>query len=98
PTVSVVDFTFRTQKETSYGEICKKMKAASQGELRGILDYTEDEVVSTDFVHNSASSIFDAKSGIELNSKFFKVISWYDNEWGYSMRCGELVAKVASLL
>ncbi|MDR1438219.1 MAG: type I glyceraldehyde-3-phosphate dehydrogenase [Puniceicoccales bacterium] len=98
PTVSVVDLTFRTSKETSYEEICKAMKAASQGSLRGILDYTDEEVVSTDFVHCPASSIFDAGSGIELNSRFFKLVSWYDNEWGYSMRCGELISLVSSFL
>src|SRR6516164_895819 len=96
PTVSVVDLTVRTVKPTSYKEICAAMKAASEGilkdakgklvDLRGILAYTEDEAVSTDFVHDAHSSIVDAGSGIELNSRFFKVISWYDNEWGYSNR------------
>lgn len=90
-TVSVVDLTVRTSRETSYKEICAAMKRASQTYLKGILAYTEDEVVSSDFIHDSASSIFDAGSGIELNSRFFKLISWYDNEWGYSMRCVDLL-------
>jgi len=90
-TVSVVDLTVRTSRETSYKEICAAMKRASQSYLQGILAYTEDEVVSTDFIHDPASSIFDAGSGIELNSRFFKLIAWYDNEWGYSMRCVDLL-------
>lgn len=91
PTVSVVDLTVRTVKETSYEEICAAMKRASETYLKGILDYTEDEVVSTDFIHCSASSIFDKGSGIGLNSRFFKLVSWYDNEWGYSCRVGDLL-------
>jgi glyceraldehyde 3-phosphate dehydrogenase len=91
PTVSVVDLTVRTVKETSYAEISAAMKKASETYLKGILDYTEDEVVSSDFIHYKASSIFDAGSGIELNKRFFKLVSWYDNEWGYSCRVGELV-------
>jgi glyceraldehyde 3-phosphate dehydrogenase len=91
PTVSVVDLTVRTVKETNYKAICAAMERASQTYLKGILAYTEDEVVSTDFIHDSASSIFDAGSGIELNSRFFKLISWYDNEWGYSHRCVDLL-------
>jgi glyceraldehyde 3-phosphate dehydrogenase len=90
-TVSVVDLTVRTVKETSYAEISAAMKKASETYLKGILDYTEDEVVSSDFIHYKASSIFDAGSGIELNKRFFKLVSWYDNEWGYSCRVGELV-------
>ena len=86
PTVSVVDLTVRTVKETSYEEISAAMKKASETYLKGILDYTEDEVVSSDFIHDPASSIFDAGSGIELNKRFFKLVSWYDNEWGYSNR------------
>jgi glyceraldehyde 3-phosphate dehydrogenase len=91
PTVSVVDLTVRTAKETSYKEICAAMKRASEDYLKGILAYTDDEVVSTDFVHDAHSSIFDAGSGIELNSRFFKLVSWYDNEWGYSVRCVDLL-------
>jgi glyceraldehyde 3-phosphate dehydrogenase len=91
PTVSVVDLTVRTVKETSYAEISAAMKRASETYLKGILEYTEDEVVSTDFIHSKASSIFDAGSGIELNKRFFKLISWYDNEWGYSCRVADLL-------
>lgn len=98
PTVSVVDLTFKTSKDTSYAEICAAMKRASETYLKGILEYTEDEVVSSDFVHCKSSSIFDAGSGIELNSKFFKLVSWYDNEWGYSNRCVDLLKKVAAKL
>ncbi len=91
PTVSVVDMTFKTVKETSYAEICAAMKKASETYLKGVLDYTTDEVVSSDFIHHTASSIFDAGSGVELNSRFFKLVSWYDNEWGYSNRVGDLL-------
>jgi glyceraldehyde 3-phosphate dehydrogenase len=94
PVVSVVDLTVRTTKETSYKEISAAMKKASQTYLKGILAYTEDEVVSMDFLHNQHSSIFDAGSGIELNSRFFKLISWYDNEWGYSNRCIDLLKHI----
>ncbi len=96
PTVSVVDLTVRTVKETSYKEICAAMKKASETYLKGILAYTSDEVVSTDFIHDKHSSIFDAGSGLELNSKFFKLVSWYDNEWGYSNRVVDLTKKVAA--
>jgi glyceraldehyde 3-phosphate dehydrogenase len=92
PTVSVVDLTVRTVKETSYKEICAAMKKASETYLKDILAYTEDEVVSSDFIHDPHSSIFDAGSGIELNSRFFKLVSWYDNEWGYSCRVADLAA------
>jgi glyceraldehyde 3-phosphate dehydrogenase len=95
-TVSVVDLTVRTVKQTSYAEISAAMKKASETYLKGILSYTKDEVVSSDFIHDKASSIFDAGSGIELNSRFFKLISWYDNEWGYSNRCVDLLKKIAS--
>ena len=95
PTVSVVDLTVKTTKATSYKDICAAMKNASETYLKGILGYTEDEVVSTDFVHDTRSSIFDAGSGIELNSTFFKLISWYDNEWGYSYRCVDLLKQIA---
>jgi glyceraldehyde 3-phosphate dehydrogenase len=91
PAVSVVDLTLRTTKETSYAEICAKMKEASETYLKGILAYSEDEVVSTDFLHDANSSIFDAGAGIELNNRFFKLVSWYDNEWGYSNRCIDLL-------
>jgi glyceraldehyde 3-phosphate dehydrogenase len=98
PTVSVVDLTVRTKKSTSYEEICKAMKDASEGSLKGILDYTEDEVVSSDFIHCTSSSIFDAGSGMGLTDKFFKLVSWYDNEWGYSNRCVDLIQKVKKFL
>src|SRR5262245_18827672 len=91
PTVSVVDLTVKTAKDTSYKDICAAMKRASTSYLKNILEYTEDEVVSSDFIHDAASSIFDAGSGIELNSRFFKLVSWYDNEWGYSHRCVDLL-------
>ena len=91
PTVSVVDLTVRTVKETSYAEISAAMKKASETYLKGILDYTKDEVVSSDFIHCPASSIYDEGSGIELNKRFFKLVSWYDNEWGYSNRVADLV-------
>src|SRR3982751_5985549 len=96
PTVSVVDLTVRTVKETSYKDICAAMKRASETYLKGILAYTTDEVVSSDFMHDAHSSIFDAGSGIELNNRFFKLISWYDNEWGYSNRCVDLLTYMVS--
>ncbi len=94
PTVSVVDLTVKTTKETSYKEICAAMENASKTYLKGILGYTTDEVASSDFIHDTRSSIFDAGSGLELNSKFFKLISWYDNEWGYSNRCVDLLKQI----
>jgi glyceraldehyde 3-phosphate dehydrogenase len=98
PTVSVVDLTFKTVKETSLAEIKAALKKASETYLKGILEYTEDEVVSSDFIHCKSSSIFDAGSSIELNKNFFKLISWYDNEWGYSNRVVDLTKKIASAL
>jgi len=94
PTVSVVDLTFRTVKETSLAEIKAALKKASETYLKGILGYTEDEVVSSDFIHDKRSSIFDAGSSIELNKNFFKLISWYDNEWGFSNRVVDLTRLV----
>jgi glyceraldehyde 3-phosphate dehydrogenase len=96
PDVSVVDLTVKTTKATSYKEICAAMKAASEGELKGILGYTDEEVVSTDFQSDPRSSIFDAGAGIELNANFFKLVSWYDNEWGYSNRVIDLMNYMAS--
>ena len=96
PTVSVVDLTVKTVKETSYAEISAAMKRASETYLKGYLEHTTDEVVSSDFIHCPASSIFDAGSGIELNSRFFKLVSWYDNEWGYSNRVGDLLRYMLS--
>jgi glyceraldehyde 3-phosphate dehydrogenase len=95
PDVSVVDLTVKTEKATSYDEICAAMKEASEGELAGILGYTNEEVVSMDFRTDARSSIFDALAGIELNSNFFKVVSWYDNEWGYSCRVIDLMLEMA---
>jgi glyceraldehyde 3-phosphate dehydrogenase (phosphorylating) len=91
PTVSVVDLTFKTEKATSIKEINAALKRASETYLKGILGYTEEEVVSSDFIHDARSSIYDAGSSIELNSNFFKLVSWYDNEWGYSHRCVDLL-------
>jgi glyceraldehyde 3-phosphate dehydrogenase len=94
PTVSVVDLTFKTVKETSLAEIKSLMKKASETYLKGILGYTEDEVVSSDFIHDGRSSIFDAGACVELNKNFFKLVSWYDNEWGYSNRTIDLLKKI----
>jgi len=95
PDVSVVDLTFKTAKPTSYKDICVAMKEAADGELKGILGYTDEEVVSMDFRTDPRSSIFDALAGIELNSNFFKVVAWYDNEWGYSHRVVDLMLFMA---
>ena len=95
PDVSVVDLTFKTSKATSYKDICAAMKRAAEGELEGVLGYTEEEVVSSDFLTDPRSSIFDAGAGIELNSNFFKVVAWYDNEWGYSNRVVDLMLAMA---
>jgi len=89
--VSVVDLTVRTAKETTYEEICAAMKAAAEGEMKGILGYTDEMVVSSDFITCPLSSIYDAKAGMGLSSTFFKLISWYDNEWGYSSRIIDLI-------
>ncbi|MFA9477297.1 type I glyceraldehyde-3-phosphate dehydrogenase [Phycisphaerales bacterium AB-hyl4] len=89
--VSVVDLTVRTSKGTSYEEICKKMKAAADGELKGVLGYTDEEVVSSDFIGSTYSSVFDSGAGIGLSDTFFKLVSWYDNEFGFSSRMIDLV-------
>jgi glyceraldehyde 3-phosphate dehydrogenase len=91
PTVSVVDLTFKTEKATSIKDINAAMKRASETYLKGILGYTDEEVVSSDFIHDGRSSIYDAGASVELNSNFFKLVSWYDNEWGYSHRCVDLL-------
>ena len=93
--VSVVDLTVRIEKGASYDEIKAEIKRASENELKGILGYTEDDVVSQDFVGDNHSSIFDAKAGIALGPNFVKLVSWYDNEWGYSRRCLDLIAFMA---
>ena len=95
--VSVVDLTCRLEKPATYEEIKAAVKAASEGELKGILGYTEEEVVSSDFIHDKRSSIIDAKAGIAHNDNFVKLVSWYDNEWGYSNKLVELVAHMASV-
>ncbi|MBC8754597.1 type I glyceraldehyde-3-phosphate dehydrogenase [Kordia sp. YSTF-M3] len=95
--VSVVDLTVRLEKETSYEEIKNVFKAAAEGDLKGILGYTDEPVVSQDFVSDDRTSIFDAGAGIELNSKFFKIVSWYDNEFGYSNKLVDLAVYVHNL-
>lgn len=95
--VSVVDLTVRLKKETNYEEIKQKIKQASENELKGILEYTEDDVVSTDFIGDTHSSIFDAKAGIQLSPTFVKLVSWYDNEYGYSTRVVDLISHIAKV-
>lgn len=97
PNVSVVDLTVRLEKGTTYENVCAAMKKASEGELKGILGYTEDAVVSTDFNGDSRTSIFDAKAGIQLSDTFVKVVSWYDNEMGYSTKVCELIEYMDSV-
>jgi glyceraldehyde 3-phosphate dehydrogenase len=93
--VSVVDFTFKTQKECTYDDICQAVLKASQTEdLKGVLGFAEDEIVSSDILHDSHSSVFDKHAGISLNKNFHKVVSWYDNEWGYSNRMLDLAKHV----
>lgn len=94
--VSVVDLTVRLSKSTSYDEICRAMKLASQGEMKGILDYCEEPVVSSDFIGSTFSSIFDKDAGIALNNTFFKIVAWYDNEMGYAARVVDLLLYMAS--
>merc|ERR1739846_151040 len=96
PNVSVVDLTVRIQKEASYEEICAKIKEASQGPLKGILGYTDEDLVSTDFLGDPRSSIFDAKAGIQLSKSFVKLVTWYDNEMGYSNRLIDLMTYMQS--
>ena len=95
--VSVVDLTVNLNKPTSYEDICKVMKEAAEGELKGILGYTEDQVVSSDFLGDARTSIFDAKAGIQLTPTFVKVVSWYDNEWGYSNKVLDLINHMAKV-
>jgi len=94
--VSAVDLTFKTGKDTSLADIHAAMKAASTGSMKGILGYTEEEVVSSDFISDRRSSIYDAGAGIELNKRFFKIVSWYDNEAGYAARCVDLIRYMAA--
>ena len=95
--VSTVDLTVRLEKETSYEEICKVMKDASEGDLKGILGYTDEAVVSSDFIGDARTSIFDVDAGIQLSPTFVKVVSWYDNEWGYSNKVVELIEHMAKV-
>ena len=95
--VSVVDLTCRLAKPAKYDDIKAAMKKASEGSMKGVMGYTEDEVVSTDFIGESCTSVFDAKAGIALNDTFVKVVSWYDNEWGYSCKCVDLIAHMAKV-
>ncbi|NCD32739.1 MAG: type I glyceraldehyde-3-phosphate dehydrogenase [Spartobacteria bacterium] len=95
--VSVVDLTCRLEKPATYAEICAAMKEASEGELKGIMAYTEDMVVSSDFIGETCTSIFDAKAGIALNDTFVKLVAWYDNEWGYSNKVIDLIAHMAKV-
>jgi glyceraldehyde 3-phosphate dehydrogenase len=95
PNVSVVDLTVNLAKPASYDEICAAMKEASEGELKGIMGYTEDAVVSNDFLGDARTSVFDATAGIALTDTFVKLVSWYDNEWGYSNKVLDLVAHIS---
>ena len=94
--VSVVDLTFKTEKKTSIGAINEAMRAAAAGPMEGVLAYCEEEVVSSDFIGDRHSSIYDSGACIELNDQFFKVVSWYDNEAGYATRCVDMIRYLAS--
>jgi len=93
--VSVVDLTVELARPATYAEICAEMKAQSQGALQGVLGYTEDKVVSTDFRGEPCASVFDAGAGLALDDTFVKVVAWYDNEWGYAKQCLEMIRVVA---
>jgi glyceraldehyde 3-phosphate dehydrogenase len=93
--VSVVDLTVELNSPATYAEICAAMKAASEGAMKGVLGYTEDKVVATDFRGEPCTSVFDAEAGLALDSTFVKVVSWYDNEWGYSNKCLEMARVIA---
>lgn len=97
PDVSVVDLTVRLAKEATYEEVKAAIKLASETTMKGILGYTEDAVVSTDFIHESRTSVFDASAGIALNGNFMKLVSWYDNEWGYSNKVVDLIVHMANV-
>merc|ERR1712100_674432 len=96
PDVSVVDLTVRLEKGAKYDDVVAAVKAAADGDMKGVLDFTDEEVVSTDFVTCAASSIFDIKAGISLNDNFIKLVTWYDNEWGYSNRLVDLAVYMQS--
>ncbi|MEG1206935.1 MAG: type I glyceraldehyde-3-phosphate dehydrogenase, partial [Angelakisella sp.] len=95
--VSVVDLTCKLAKPATYEDICKAIKDASENELKGILGYTDEDVVSSDFYTDPRTSIFDSKAGIQLNDTFVKLVSWYDNEWGYSNKLLDLIKHMASV-
>jgi glyceraldehyde 3-phosphate dehydrogenase len=92
--VSVVDLTVRLSKPTTYEEICAVVKRTSQKEMKGIVEYTEDHIVSTDIIHNPNTCVFDARAGIMLNPQFVKLVAWYDNEWGYSVKTVDLAVAI----
>ena len=94
--VSVVDLTCNLEKPASYEEICEAIKKASQNEMKGIIEYTDEDVVSSDFIHDANTCIFDVKAGIALTDTFVKLVAWYDNEWGYSNKLVDLAKYVAS--
>jgi len=94
--VSVVDLTVRLAKDTTYEQICEAIKKAADGPMKGIIEYCDEEVVSSDFIGNEASCIFDKGAGIALNSRFYKLIAWYDNEWGYAHRVVDLLRYMAT--
>ena len=97
PDVSVVDLTVNLAKSASYEEVKAAMKSASEGELKGVLGYTEDHVVSNDFLGESCTSVFDAGAGMALSDTFMKLVSWYDNEWAYSCKCIDLIRHMAAV-
>jgi glyceraldehyde 3-phosphate dehydrogenase len=97
PDVSVVDLTVNLARPASYEQVKAAMRAASQGELKGILGYTEDQVVSNDFLGESCTSVFDAGAGMALSDTFMKLVSWYDNEWAYSCKCIDLITHMAAV-
>jgi glyceraldehyde 3-phosphate dehydrogenase len=94
--VSVVDLTIELEREASYDEVCAEMRAQSQGALKGVLGYTDEKVVSTDFRGEPCASVFDAAAGIALDRQFMKIVAWYDNEWGYARQCLEMVRVVSA--
>jgi glyceraldehyde 3-phosphate dehydrogenase len=95
--VSIVDLTCRLEKAATYDEICAAMKAASEGAMKGVMEYVDDEVVSSDFIHDAHTSIFDAKAGLALNDHFVKLMAWYDNEWGFSNKMLDLTRHIDSV-